>query len=86
MDGGKITAPESLGLLGMKERVEQIGGRLEIQSEAGKGTTVVARVPVSQSSSPQPSEPSPKSPKKRRQAGKTSKKTFKGKESHRRKS
>ena len=48
MDGGKITAPESVGLLGMKERVEQIGGRLEIPSEAGKGTTVVARVPVSQ--------------------------------------
>ena len=60
MDGGKITAPESLGLLGMKERVEQIGGRLEIQSEAGKGTTVVARVPVSQSLSPKPSHPSPK--------------------------
>jgi signal transduction histidine kinase len=60
MDGGKITAPESVGLLGMKERVEQIGGRLEVQSEAGKGTTVVARVQVSEFPLPQPSQPSPK--------------------------
>jgi len=48
IDRAKITAPESLGLLGMKERVEQSGGKLEIQSAAGKGSTVVARVPISQ--------------------------------------
>jgi hypothetical protein len=63
----------------MKERVEQIGGRLEIQSEAGKGTTVVARVPVSQFPLPQPSRPSPK---ERGQARKIPKE----KGSHRRKS
>lgn len=51
IDGGKITSPESLGLLGMKERVEQIGGKLEIQSKMGKETIVVARVPISQPSS-----------------------------------
>ena len=79
MDGEKITAPESLGLLGMKERVEQIGGRFEVQSEAEKGTTVVARVPVAQSPSPQLSHPSPK---ERGRAGKMPK----GRPIHRRKS
>ncbi len=34
-----------LGLLGMRERLEMIGGVLTIESEVGKGTTVLARVP-----------------------------------------
>ena len=67
MDRAKITAPESLGLLGMKERVEQIRGRFEIQSEAGKGTTVIARVPISKPLLNPLSHPAPK---ERGQAGK----------------
>jgi signal transduction histidine kinase len=35
-----------LGLLGMRERVGYFGGTLELTSEAGRGTTIVARVPV----------------------------------------
>ncbi|MDE3196639.1 MAG: histidine kinase, partial [Acidobacteriota bacterium] len=35
-----------LGLLGMEERVRQLGGRLEVQSAVGKGTTVRASLPV----------------------------------------
>jgi PAS domain S-box-containing protein len=35
-----------LGLLGMKERLEMVGGDFEIESEPGKGTTVMARIPL----------------------------------------
>ncbi len=36
-----------LGLLGMRERAELLGGRLEVSSEAGKGTRVRVRLPLS---------------------------------------
>ena len=32
-------APDAYGILGMRERVRHLGGRLEIQSQKGKGTT-----------------------------------------------
>ena len=35
-----------LGLVGMQERVRLLGGSLEIKSEAGKGTTVIAEAPI----------------------------------------
>ncbi len=38
----------SLGLVGMRERAEMIGGNLEIQGEPGKGTTVTVRVPLAE--------------------------------------
>jgi len=34
-----------LGLLGMRERLEMVGGNFEIESAPGKGTTVIARIP-----------------------------------------
>ena len=34
------------GLLGMRERVELLGGRLELESEPGRGTTIRASLPV----------------------------------------
>jgi two-component system, NarL family, sensor histidine kinase DevS len=37
---------EGIGLLGMRERVELIGGRLSLESSPGSGTTVVAEVPL----------------------------------------
>jgi PAS domain S-box-containing protein len=39
------SGPGSLGLLGMRERAELIGGSLEIMGLQGVGTTVVLRVP-----------------------------------------
>jgi signal transduction histidine kinase len=40
------TAPlEGLGLFGMQERIQLLGGRFEVQSEAGKGTRIRARAP-----------------------------------------
>jgi signal transduction histidine kinase len=37
---------EGFGLLGMRERVELLGGRLEIDSAPGAGTTLTARLPT----------------------------------------
>jgi signal transduction histidine kinase len=34
-----------LGLLGMRERVEMVGGNFEVESEPGKGTTIRAQIP-----------------------------------------
>jgi signal transduction histidine kinase len=36
-----------LGLLGMRERVEMVGGSFHIESTPGKGTRVIAHIPVS---------------------------------------
>jgi signal transduction histidine kinase len=44
-DQGRRRA-DGLGLAVMRERVELLGGRLEIESAAGTGTTVVVDVPV----------------------------------------
>jgi two-component system sensor histidine kinase DegS len=35
-----------LGLLGMRERLEMVGGKFSIKSTPGHGTTVTARIPV----------------------------------------
>jgi len=37
---------KGLGLIGMLERAALLGGTVEIESKPGKGTTVIARVPV----------------------------------------
>ena len=34
-----------LGLLGMRERLEMVGGCFDVESEAGKGTTITALIP-----------------------------------------
>ncbi len=39
------------GLLGMRERLEMVGGKFSIQSFPGKGTTVLAQIPLSTRSS-----------------------------------
>jgi signal transduction histidine kinase len=41
------TSDDGLGLIGMRERVALVGGRLTIESRPGAGTTFVAEVPVS---------------------------------------
>jgi PAS domain S-box-containing protein len=35
-----------LGLLGMRERLEMVGGRCDIESASGKGTTITALLPI----------------------------------------
>jgi two-component system sensor histidine kinase DegS len=39
-------ASDHFGLVGMRERVEQIGGSLSINSSKGAGTEVVVNVPI----------------------------------------
>jgi two-component system, NarL family, sensor histidine kinase DegS len=36
---------KGLGLLGMRERVEMVGGRFAVESSPGKGTTIRAEIP-----------------------------------------
>jgi signal transduction histidine kinase len=40
-----VSGQTHLGLFGMRERVEMLGGRLSIESSTGKGTTIVVEVP-----------------------------------------
>ena len=40
-NGGK-----RLGLLGMRERLEMVGGKFGVESTPGKGTTITAQVPL----------------------------------------
>ena len=42
----RVRRPESHGLVGMRERAKLLGGRLHVSSAPGKGTRVVATVPV----------------------------------------
>ncbi|MDF1507806.1 sensor histidine kinase [Robertmurraya sp. DFI.2.37] len=37
---------ESFGIIGMRERVELLGGKISINSKIGKGTTVLIKVPL----------------------------------------
>jgi PAS domain S-box-containing protein len=43
---------DGLGLAGMRERAEQMGGRLKVASARGRGTTIVVTVPYNHESSP----------------------------------
>jgi signal transduction histidine kinase len=47
--GFDVQLPRSgvhIGLWSMRERVEQLGGRFEVRSAPGQGTTVTAVVPL----------------------------------------
>jgi signal transduction histidine kinase len=44
--------PLSLGLLGMQERAHLVGGKIDIQGAAGKGTAITLRIPVSRPAEP----------------------------------
>jgi signal transduction histidine kinase len=35
-----------LGLLGMRERLEMVGGKFSVASQPGQGTTVTAQIPL----------------------------------------
>jgi signal transduction histidine kinase len=42
----EATAPTSLGLLGMRERAQMLGGTLEVESQTGVGTIIRTTIPV----------------------------------------
>jgi signal transduction histidine kinase len=45
----QIANPLSLGILGMWERAHLAGGRIEIRSTGGQGTTVAVQIPIGKS-------------------------------------
>jgi signal transduction histidine kinase len=45
-----VKQPHALGLLGMRERAAIFGGHVEIVGIHGKGTTVIVRMPINESS------------------------------------
>jgi PAS domain S-box-containing protein len=47
---------QRLGLLGMKERLEMVGGQFEVDSIPGKGTTIKAKIPLKLSKASPPNE------------------------------
>ena len=55
----KVSRPQSLGLAGMRERAESVGGRLHIVGRPGAGTTVQLIVPLRASSNGSHSAESP---------------------------
>ncbi len=42
----KLDDPHSIGLFGMRDRAAAVGGRIEIQSESGRGTKVRVLIPL----------------------------------------
>ena len=46
MAPGAVDKPTSFGLLGMRERLEALGGELHIESSPGKGTRIEGTVPL----------------------------------------
>ena len=44
--GFRTSRTRGLGILGMEERAIQLGGRLRLRSEPGRGTTVLAELPL----------------------------------------
>ena len=45
-EAGAASDTARLGLVGMRERIELVGGNLTIESSVGQGTTIYARVPM----------------------------------------
>jgi signal transduction histidine kinase len=39
------TREDALGLAGMRERLALVGGKLQVESSPGRGTTIAAEVP-----------------------------------------
>jgi signal transduction histidine kinase len=46
-----------LGLLGMRERLEMVGGRFDIESVVGKGTMIIAQIPLGKTAGELPLKP-----------------------------
>lgn len=47
----RVAAEDRMGLIGMRERAQIIGGNLELKSEPGRGTHVLLKLPLPSSSS-----------------------------------
>ena len=43
---GDLSHSGKLGLIGMEERARLLGGSVKVESEPGKGTTVIVEAPI----------------------------------------
>ena len=66
--GGATSAGGGSGIIGLRDRVEAVSGRLEVSSPVGEGTTLTASIPVAAADEPeraavgQPTQPSGRRP------------------------
>ena len=49
-----VVRRKGIGLIGIRERVQMIGGSLDIESDAGKGTTLFVKAPIESKAVPAP--------------------------------
>lgn len=52
MTADRTESSDSLGIMGMRERIRMVGGTLEITAPAAGGTTISARVPLAREAGP----------------------------------
>lgn len=45
IEADKLKAPSSIGIIGMRERVLALGGKLDVRGEPGRGTTLTVSIP-----------------------------------------
>jgi PAS domain S-box-containing protein len=45
IEADKLNAPTSIGIIGMRERVLALGGKLDVHGEPGRGTTLTVSIP-----------------------------------------
>jgi two-component system, NarL family, sensor histidine kinase UhpB len=45
LDEKDLAKPESFGLRGMRERIGQLGGWIEMNGSPGRGTTIMLSIP-----------------------------------------
>ena len=45
-DPARATAGGHFGMIGLRERTAQMGGKLEVESSPGQGTLVKIRIPI----------------------------------------
>jgi signal transduction histidine kinase len=65
----EITNTKSIGLLGMRERAALLGGELHITGQAGRGTSVTVKIPLTSSAQPNESPTHEDSHRRRSRSG-----------------
>ncbi len=54
---GRARSGQAVGLLGMRERAELLGGRISVESRPGEGTQILAEIPLPDAAGPEAAGP-----------------------------